>query len=338
MGSKKYKFAVAGYGYIGKRHAGIIEEHPDCELLAICEPQPIESTQYPVFNSVEQLLDSDLDFDVLAIAGPNNTHAELANLGLKAKKHVIIEKPMTLSKLDAQKIIDLSLKVNRKVFCVMQNRYSPPAHWLKSVVMDGKLGKIYMLNISCYWNRDNRYYLPPTWKGKLKTDGGTLFTQFSHFVDILYWIFGDIENIQAKFRDFNHQNTTEFEDSGIISFDLLNGGMGTMTYSSSVWDKNMESSLTVIAEHGSIKIGGQYMNKLEYCHVKDLNVPELADTTPANQYNGFQGSANNHLQFYQNVVDALNGKPSLTSNAEEGMKVVEIIERIYQNNPYFKEI
>ncbi len=100
--------------------------------------------------------------------------------------------------------------------------------------------------LNCYWNRDERYYKPNGWHGDALLDGGTLFTQFSHFIDIMYWLFGDICNIQAKFADFNHKSLTAFEDSGIVHFNFVNGGMGCLNYSTSVWDKNMESSLTVM--------------------------------------------------------------------------------------------
>jgi predicted dehydrogenase len=196
-------------------------------------------------------------------------------------------------------------------------------------VESGKLGKIFMVQINCYWNRDDRYYKKGGWHGDKDLDGGTLYTQFSHFIDIMYWLFGDIDNIQAKFADFNHHDLTDFEDSGFVNFDFINGGMGSINYSTAVWNKNLESSLTVIAEHGSIKIGGQYMNEVEYCHVKDYTMPELAPTNPGNDYGAYKGSAQNHNFVIDNVVNVLKGKESITVNALEGMKVVDIINRIY---------
>src|SRR5690606_4932697 len=170
-----------------------------------------------------------------------------------------------LTRQDAEKVIFKALQVHRQVFVVMQNRYSPPAVWMKELVDSGRLGKIFMVQLNCYWNRDERYYTPESWHGTKELDGGTLFTQFSHFVDILYWLFGDIIRIQGRFRDFNHQALTDFEDSGLVSFDFINGGMGAISYSTAVWSRNLESSMTVIAENGSVRIGGQYMNKVESC-------------------------------------------------------------------------
>jgi predicted dehydrogenase len=215
----------------------------------------------------------------------------------------------------------------------MQNRYSPPSVWLKDVVENKILGDIYMVQLNCYWNRDERYYKKGNWKGTQDLDGGTLFTQFSHWIDIMYWVFGDITNIQAKFADFNHQDTTAFEDSGFVSFDFVNGGMGCVNYSTAVWEKNLESSLTIVGSKGSVKVGGQYMDQIEVCNIKDYEMPKLADTNPANDYGAYKGSANNHHNVIENVVDTLTGKNKITTNALEGMKVVDIIERIYALRP-----
>jgi predicted dehydrogenase len=189
-----------------------------------------------------------------------------------------------------------------------------------------------MVQLNCFWNRDERYYSKGSWHGSKELDGGTLFTQFSHFIDIMYWLFGDIENIRGSFYDFNHSTLTEFEDSGLVSFDFISGGSGVINYSTSVWNKNLESSMTIIGEYGSIKVGGQYMEKVEYCHIKDYTMPELAPTNPGNDYGAYKGSAQNHNFVIDNVVDVLNNRASITTNALEGLKVVDIIERIYASS------
>lgn len=333
--SKKIKFAVIGCGHIGKRHAEMISRNTESELVALVdvkEPEQLGIAAYPVpfFRSVEELLAADLEIDVVNIASPNGFHAEQALKCLDAKKHIVIEKPMALRKNDAEQVIFKALNMHRNVFAVMQNRYSPPSVWIKELVSSGQLGKIFMVQLNCYWNRDDRYYKPESWHGKKELDGGTLFTQFSHFIDIMYWLFGDIENIQAKFNDFNHKDLTDFEDSGFVSFDFVNGGMGSLNYSTSVWNQNLESSMTIVAENGSVKIGGQYMNEVEYCHIKDYEMPELAPTNPGNDYGAYKGSAANHHYVIENVVDVLKGRAPITTNALEGLKVVDIIERIYQ--------
>ncbi len=339
--SDPIKFAVVGSGYIGKRHAETILENPDSLLVAICDNslQRAEETSHfgvPFYNSLEEMISNGPEFDVLCIATPNSLHAEHAITGLENKKHVVIEKPMALTKSDCERIIFKSLQVSKQVFCVMQNRYSPPSVWIKDIVNQGLLGQVFMVQVNCYWNRDSRYYNGNTWKGKSDFDGGTLFTQFSHFVDVMYWLFGDITDIQSRFKDFNHNNLTEFEDSGFVSFNFKNGAIGAINYSTSIWDKNMESSLVIIAENGTVKIGGQYMNVVEYCHIKDYKMPELAPSNPPNDYGSYKGSASNHHLFYKNVIDTLQSKDTITTNALEGLKVVEMIEKIYEQNPYFK--
>lgn len=237
---------------------------------------------------------------------------------------------MALTRADAENIIHQSLESGKHVFCVMQNRYSPPSAWLKQVVTQDLLGKIYFVQVNCYWNRDSRYYTKGNWHGTSDLDGGTLFTQFSHFIDMMYWLFGDISNISGRFADFNHSSLTDFEDSGLVNFDLSNGGIGCLNYSTSVQGQNLESSLTVIGEKGTVKVAGQYMNEVVYCQIDGYTMPELAPSNPPNDYGPYKGSAQNHHMVIQNVIDKIKeGKP-ITTNAIEGMKVVDIIERIYE--------
>ena len=330
----KVKFAIIGCGHIGKRHATLIQQHPEAELVALCDVQPEEELALAAFNvpfydSLDALLASGLQIDVLNICTPNGLHARQAIQALEHKIHVVCEKPMGLTKAECEAVIFKSLQMSKYVFCVMQNRYSPPSVWLKEIMEKEILGRIFMVQINCYWNRDDRYYQKSSWKGTREMDGGTLFTQFSHFIDIMYWLFGDIKNIQARLHNFSHQHSTAFEDSGFVSFEFINGGIGAINYSTSVWDKNLESSITIIGENGSVKVGGQYMNEVEYCHIRNYELPVLAPSSPPNDYGPYQGSAANHHFIIQNVVDTLKGRSALTTNALEGLKVVEIIERIY---------
>jgi UDP-N-acetyl-2-amino-2-deoxyglucuronate dehydrogenase len=154
----------------------------------------------------------------------------------------------------------------------------------------------------------------------------------------MYWLFGDIKDIQAKFSDFTHKENTAFEDTGLVTFNFLNGGVGSINYSTAVYDTNLESSMTIIGSNGSVKIGGQYMNEVEYCHIKDYTMPKLEPASPANDYGSYKGSASNHHFIIENVINTLKGRTSATTNALEGLKVVEIIERIYALNPIHKHI
>ena len=334
LNEQKIRFAVVGCGHIGKRHAEMVVRNPNSELVALADVRPkqelgLDAYNVPFFSSIDEMLAEVKDIDVVCICTPNGLHAEQSIKALEASKHVVCEKPMGLHKAECEQVIFKSLQVSRQVFCVMQNRYSPPSKWMKEVVDKKLLGDVFMVQVNCYWNRDERYYKPGNWKGTQNLDGGTLFTQFSHFIDIMYWLFGDIKDVSARFEDFTHKGITEFEDSGFISFNFVNGGMGTINYSTAIWDKNLESSITIIGSKGSVKLGGQYMNEVEYCHIKDYEMPELEATNPPNDYGPYKGSAANHHYVIENVVDTLQGRTTATTNALEGLKVVEIIERIY---------
>lgn len=331
---KKIRFAVVGQGHIGKRHAEMIQRNADAELVAVCDIRSAEecgvnSTEVPFYRSIEELLRNEQELDVLNVCTPNGLHAEMAVMALDRSIHVVVEKPMALTKADAESIVYKSFEMHKSVFCVMQNRYSPPSIWLKKVIQERRLGKVLHVQVNCYWNRDERYYTRKNWHGDAKLDGGTLFTQFSHFIDIMYWLFGDIKNISGKFRDFTHQTLTDFEDTGIVNFEFVKEGIGSLNYSTALYNENLESSLTIIGEKGTIKVAGQYMNEVVYCNIEDYEMPELEASAPPNDYGLYKGSAQNHHLVIRNVVDTLSGKSPISTNALEGMKVVDIIERIY---------
>lgn len=339
--SSLIRFGVVGLGFVGRRHAQLIAQHPEAQVLALCDLKPLPAEvlaahpQAQFFGQLDELLNSSLaqELDVLCICTPNGLHAVQAVKALQAGLHVVCEKPLALTKRECEQIIFESLQAQRHVFGVMQNRYSPPAQWLKSIVEQGLLGDIFMVQINCFWNRDDRYYFPDgrkhPWKGTQELDGGTLFTQFSHFVDMLYWLFGDITNIRARFANFNHQHSIDFEDSGLVMFDLVRGGMGSLQYSTAVQGQNFESSLMVLGSRGTVKVGGQYMNEVEYCQIEDYVLASLPPANPPNDYGPYKGSAANHAYVIENVVDVLKGRKTITTNALEGLKVVEIIEQIY---------
>ena len=327
------KFAVVGLGHIGKRHAEMVRRQPGCELIAGCDVRPKEELgieeDFAFYSDITEMLAAHAEVDVVCICTPNGLHAAQAEMALGARHHVVIEKPMALNRAEGERVLHKALEVGRQVFCVMQNRYSPPSIWLKETVESGVLGKIQMVQINCFWNRDDRYYGKIPWKGTADLDGGTLFTQFSHFIDIVYWLFGDMTNFNARFADFTHAHNTAFEDSGLVMFEFLRGGMGTLQFSTAVAESNFESSLTIVAEHGTVKVGGQYMNEVEYCNIRGYEMPKLPPSNPANDYGHYKGSAANHGYVFENVFETLRGKAQISTNALEGLKVVDIIERMY---------
>ena len=334
-------FSVVGFGRIGQRHAKIIHEHPECTLAAVCDTDAQHFDQraslgfpeLPTYTNIDDLIQAEQSSgqrsDVVTIATPNGFHAPYAVKLLRAGYHVVIEKPMGIKSAECEEVLIAEKETGKHVFVVKQNRYSPPSVWLKNIVQSGTLGDILMVQTNCYWNRDQRYYSTSPWRGSLDQDGGALYTQFSHFVDLMYWVFGDITNIQSTVRNFTHPHLKDFDDSGFAQFEFLRGGIGSINYSTSCWDTNMESSITVVGSKGSVKVGGQYMNEIEYCHVENYEKPTLPPTNPPNDYGPYKGSAANHHYVFQNVVDVLTGRTDITATAFEGLKVVQMIENIY---------
>ena len=226
-------------------------------------------------------------------------------------------------------------KAGKHLVVVKQNRFNPPVAAVKKLLDDKKLGKIYSIQLNCFWNRDAKYY-ENSWKGTMALDGGTLFTQFSHFIDLLYWMFGDVKQVKAFKKNFAHKNIIEFEDTGVVLLEFVqkdslgeNGVIGTINYTVNSFQKNMEGSLTIFGEKGTVKIGGQYLNELEYQQIQDYVIADLPIGNTANEYGFYQGSMSNHDKVYQNLVDVIQNNAAMAASSNDGLKTVEIIERIY---------
>lgn len=317
------KFAVVGCGHIGKRHIEIIRSRADCLLVAICDNDPKYKNECETqfFSSLESLIQQQLSLDIICIATPNGLHEQHAIMCLEAGYEIIIEKPIALSLKSAKNIIHVAKLKNKRVFNVMQNRFSAPCVWLNNKLTRQKLGNIFIVQVNCFWNRNPQYYLGNTWHGNEELDGGTLYTQFSHFIDTIYWLFGDIDNIEGRCFNFNHQNLTDFEDSGMVQFNFSNGGFGSLNFSTSVWKENLESSMTVIAEKGSVKIGGPYLNEIILCTIKDSTLDELPQ--------GNSDKYTNHRHFYEYVIDIIKNKKDFHKQTKDAINVIAIIEKMY---------
>ena len=334
---KPVRFGILGYGHIGKRHASAIQDHPAAELTHVadvlseegCGAEAVVENGVTFYSSIEGLTNSDNLPDVVSVCTPNGFHSSHAISLLNAGCHVILEKPISLSVDDAKSIKQVSDETGKNVFCVMQNRFAPPSVWLKSLVDSGKLGAIRQVHIQCFWNRDDRYYKPGGWRGTLALDGGPLYTQFSHFIDVMYWIFGGIKSPQARFYNQAHTHNTEFEDSGQITFDFKREGWGSFTFSTALDRKNFESSLTLVTENGTVRIAGQYMQNLVHCDIDGYTPPALPESAPPNDYGDYKGSASNHQHVISNVIDALSNDATIATPLSEGIDVVEIIGQMY---------
>lgn len=326
-------FAIVGCGRIAQRHAEHISKRG--QLVAVCDIVQEKAEQLAAtygakaYANYADMLANEKDIDLIAVCSPNGLHAQHSIDGLKAGFHVLCEKPMGLTVKECGEMIQTAERANKRLFAIKQNRYNPPVAAVKDLIDTGKLGNVLSVQLSCFWNRNTDYYAN-SWKGTKDLDGGTLFTQFSHFIDLLYWLIGDVEDVEAYMGNFAHQGIIEFEDTGVVILKFTNGAIGTVNYTVNSYDKNMEGSLTIFGDKGTIKIGGQYLNELEYQQIQDYRIENLPEGNKANNYGNYTGSMSNHDKVYDNLIEVLTHNAPITTSSYEGMKTVEIIEKIYK--------
>lgn len=330
---EKLKFALVGCGRIGHRHAEHIINNGI--LTAVCDIDHEKADEFgtkynaSVFYDIDDLLKADIDIDVVSICTPNGLHAEHSIKSSQAGSHVLCEKPMSINVSDCGRMIHEAEKANKRLFVVKQNRFNPPVVAVKDLIDENKLGKIFSVQLNCFWNRNPQYYNTSDWKGTKDLDGGTLFTQFSHFIDLLFYLIGDVKDIAVFTENFNHKKEIEFEDTGVVALRFYNDVLGTVHYTVNSFNKNMEGSITIFAEKGTVKIGGQYLNELEYQSFDGYEIEGLPKGNPPNNYGQYVGSMSNHDKVYENVVEVLTNGGMIATNSFEGLKTVEIIEKIY---------
>lgn len=332
---KKLKFAIIGCGSIAQRHAEHI--HKLAKLSAVCDIKIdrakalAEKYSCEYYNNIDDLLKYAKDLDVLSVCTPNGLHAEHSIKALRAGINVLCEKPMALTVRDCEMMIHEAEKSNKRLFIVKQNRFNPPVIAVKNAIDSGKLGRIFSVQLNCFWNRNKEYYTNSDWKGTRELDGGPLFTQYSHFIDLLYWLVGDIKRAYSIIKNYAHQNIIEFEDTGVVILESMNGVICTLNYTINSFKQNMEGSITIFAENGTVKIGGQYLNILEYQNIENYCIENLSESGPPNDYGFYKGSMSNHDKVYENVIDVLQNNASIAINFLDGLKTVQIIEKIYNN-------
>ena len=328
------KFGIVGCGHVAKRHAEQMAAIG--ELIAVCDIDGKKAFEFSQaynaksYTDLIDLLNNERSIDVIAICTPNFLHAEQTITSLRNGFHVVCEKPMSIKIFDCELMIEEAKKSGKKLFVVKQNRFNPPVQATKKLLDEKKLGKIYSVHLNCIWNRDESYYRDSLWKGKKNLDGGILYTQFSHFIDLLYWMFGDIKIISAYIANNSHKQI-EFEDSCVASAVFDSGVLVSMHFSINSFAKNMEGSLTIIAENGTIKIGGEYLNKLEYQNIKDFEIESLDAGNPANDYGSYKGSMSNHDKFYKHISDVLTNGAANEFDGSAGLETVRMIEKIYRS-------
>ncbi len=326
-------FAVIGYGKIGSRHAMHI--HRLAKLVAVCDTDDdkrqaaVSDYKVATYPDIASLLAGNSP-DVVSVCTPNGLHAAHSIAALRAGCHVVCEKPMAISSNDCRQMIATAKAAGKTLFIVKQNRFNDAVVQVKKLLQQNSLGAIYSFQVNGFWNRNKDYY-HQSWHGTKDMDGGTLFTQFSHFIDVMYWLLGDVVSVQSYLRNAAHQSFIQTEDTGCAVLQMQSGAIGTLNYTVNSYAQNMEGSITLFGEKGTIKIGGEYLNDISYQSIDGISVKDIYQSPP-NDYGTYKGSMSNHDKVYKNVIDVLCNNGIISTQAEEGAKTVEIIEKIYAAN------
>jgi UDP-N-acetyl-2-amino-2-deoxyglucuronate dehydrogenase len=323
-----FKFAIIGCGRIAVRHAENINRVG--KLTAVCDIDEEKANSFALkynaqpFTSITELLHSGIEIDIVVICTPNGYHAEHSIKALDSGRNVLCEKPLCLTTTEAKEIIEAEKRSGRKLFVVKSMRFNPLLQYIKGLINKGELGNVYSFQLSCFWNRPQEYFID-SWHGKKFPDGGTLFTQFSHYIDAMLWLFGPIKEVKGFAFNAAHKNIIEFEDTGVASIKLQNGTLGTLNWSINTYKKNFEIGLIIISEKGTISLGGEYLNE-----VKLVQLP--SELFLVSEHQSFDRSAvSHHKEVYDNLIMALNDDDHSFTNSLDGLKTVDAIEFIYHS-------
>lgn len=330
-------FAIIGCGAIGKRHATVITANPRARLTGVFDVDPNQmqmvreqSGQHVALHESEEQLLASPDVQVVSICTPHALHAPMAIRAAEAGKHALVEKPMALTVRDAKSMVTAAEQHRTHMMVVKQNRFNIPVRLTKQAIDEGKLGRVFMVQCNVLWNRHDGYYEESPWRGTPEKEGGALYTQASHFIDLLNWWFGPVRDVSANTATRNHAIGIEDCGTAVLHFD--SGVLGNLSWTTCVHNKNYEGSITIIAEHGTIKIGGLYLNKIEYWDVRAFPLDETISFSDApNAYGRYQGSSSNHDKVIGNVISRLSDEPYELVDGIEGITCIDTIQRIYAN-------
>lgn len=317
---EKIKFAIVGCGQIAKKH--LLQIDTIGTLVAICDSDPDRITSWinrsdtVFFSSLETLLSARLSIDIIVICTPNGLHASQAKLCLQSGYHVLVEKPLALTEQDALAVVETAIQAKQYLFTVLQNRFNDPVQAVYQAIQTGKLGKIFSVQVSCFWHRDVTYY-EHSWHGNKMLDGGVLFTQFSHFIDLLLWYFGEVKELSVMMHNANHPQTELLEDEGAVLLRFEKDIIGTIQFSTNAYQKNMEGSVTIIAEKGTVKIGGAYLNEIVY---QEIESPIISASTDPQK---------SLAQVYHSMLRTLQYGEPYYVDPKESVRTIALIERMY---------
>ncbi len=328
---RKLDFVLVGCGRAGALHLPHILKYG--QLKAVIDTDEEKGREWAKKNSckfyvdIEDFISEEIAVDVVVICSPNYHHFYPAFFALRNKMHVLIEKPMVLSLTHAERLMKYAHKSNVQIFTVMQNRFNPAVVAVKKALHKGDFGKLYSIQINCFWNRNKEYY-SDDWHGTKSMDGGILFTQFSHFIDLLIWFFGMPAIVKGVANKVAHGKEIEIDDQGAAILQWKNGMIGTLHYSVNAFDQNREGSITILGEYGMAKIGGAYLNQIDYQFMKGAPLVVKQQNKQVNDYGTYKGTMSNHSEVYKSMVHhLLKGKPYYTS-VKEAKQTITLIKKI----------
>lgn len=327
---RKLRIAIVGCGRISKNHFGSIEKHQESiELVSICDnnqevlAQHEEQYNIKGYLKLEEMLEQE-ELDIVAICTPSGVHPNQVAMAAKYGVHVVTEKPMATRWEDGVRMVKACDDAGVRLFVVKQNRRNSTLQLLKRAVKEKRFGKIHMVHLNVFWTRPQDYYDQADWRGTWEFDGGAFMNQASHYVDLLDWLIGPVDKIQAM---MSTTRDIEVEDTGVLNIRWRNGALGSMAVTMLTYPKNMEGSITILGEKGTVRIGGVAVNdiqKWEFDEPKeyDENINE-ANYQTTSVY-GF-----GHPLYYKNVVDVMRGDAEPETDGREGLKSLELLIAAY---------
>ena len=333
---EEVKFAVLGCGKIGPRHAEKLQGVKGARLVAVCDILPERADVLAKKYSVKAYYDiSDLvqdpNVDFVNVCTPSGMHPAHTIQALNAGKNVLCEKPMAFRETDARAMVEAAEKNRKMLFVIKQNRHNPPVKLVAKLLGEGKLGKPIKCVVNMFWNRNEDYYKNDSWRGTLALDGGTLYTQASHFVDLMLAFMGKPKSLFAFMG--THKQPIEVEDTGVIAVEFENGAHGSFNYTTCATHKNFEGSLLLIGTEGTVKIGGEYLNTIDQFQVNGVDSYELEQSSAGpNDYGTYKGSMSNHDKVFEDIVATVNGKTnSNLVSGEEAVLAVKFMEKAMES-------
>jgi UDP-N-acetyl-2-amino-2-deoxyglucuronate dehydrogenase len=325
------RLGLIGCGHISEKHFEAITMIPRIELKAVCDIKEDRMAKYKVdkYQDYKKLLKRK-DIDLISICTPSGLHVQMGMDVANAGKDALIEKPLGINLKEVDNLIEYFKEKKRKLYAVLQVRFNPPLIALKNAI--GKMGKIYNAAMVVRWQRPQKYFDQDEWRGTKKMDGGTLLNQGIHYVDILQWLLGPVESVFAKKDRIAHK--IEIEDIVVAILRFKSGTYATLEFTICTYPRNLEASISVLGEKGTVKIGGQAADKIEVWEVKDLPRPILTEGITPNVYAEglYQGSCPNHQKVYQSIIN------KTATDGKEARKSLEIIEAIYKSADTNKEV